>query len=213
MGAAPTGTAGFSALVFTRSEKNAELLSYAILRLTACANFAASPYSVRQNIQSIQRVRGTSDSRGMKKFRFQFETLERVRRSREDEALRLLSTSQSAFRTAQEHKLSLLRNLDESFARRESLADQPIGVLSFQLENDFISGTKQRVIQSDQAILRAKRGVERALRVYLTARRQTKMMEMLREKAFTEYKTDRNKLEQKQLDDLSVMRARFRETA
>lgn len=149
----------------------------------------------------------------MKKFRFQFETLERVRRSREDEALRLLSIAQGIFKAAQDHKARLQGGLSASLVRRENLADQTIGVLSFQLENDFISGTKQRIIQADQAILRAKRGVEKALRIYLQSRRQTRMIEMLREKAFAEFKIARNKYEQKQSDDLSVMRARLKETA
>ncbi len=149
----------------------------------------------------------------MKKFRFQFETLEKVRRSREDEALRLLSIAQGVFKAAQDHKARLQGGLSDSLERREHLADRTIGVLSFQLENDFISGTKQRIIQADQAILRAKRGVEKALRIYLQSRRQTRMIEMLREKAFAEFRIARNKYEQKQSDDLSVMRARLKEIA
>ena len=54
------------------------------------------------------------------------------------------------------------------------------------------------------AIFRASKNVEKALRAFLFARRQTRMIESLREKAFAEFKRDLAKKEQKQLDDLTI---------
>ena len=62
------------------------------------------------------------------------------------------------------------------------------------------------MIRQDQAIVRASRSVEKALRAYLTARRQTRMIETLREKDYQEFKKMVAKKEQKELDELSAMR-------
>jgi flagellar export protein FliJ len=153
----------------------------------------------------------------MRRFRFQFEALATVRKRAEDQAMRSLGAAQRAFQAAQDYKRMLLRDLEMSLIRRENLGSHPDGDGSsssgtdFQLETSYITGIKQRIIQSDQAILRAQRSVEKALRTYLHARKQTRMIETLREKAYAEFKKARAKQEQKDLDDLNVMRARFRD--
>ena len=151
----------------------------------------------------------------MKKFRFQFETVERVRKTREDECLRGLGQAQALYNETLKQKEKLLNTLSSALERRELLGTgaHQARMADIQLESDFIAGTKIRINQQDQAILRARRMVEKALRTYLAARRQTRMMELLREKAFSEYKMTRNKLLQKQSDDLTIMRARLRESA
>ena len=146
----------------------------------------------------------------MKKFQFQFETLEKVRRTRENEALRVLSEAQAAHARAIGYKRSLLEGLEKGLQRRELLGQTPTRIEAFLVEGDFITGQKARIVQADQSIMKAKRGVEKALRSYLQARRQTRMIEMLREKAFVEYKAKKAKYEQKQMDDLTIMRNRLR---
>lgn len=148
-----------------------------------------------------------------KKFRFRFESVEKVRKLREDEALRALAAAQRAFQDAVSRRARLGERLRLSLERRESLggaSGQAIATAPFRLENDFIAGTKQRIIQAEQGILRARRGVEKALKVYLNARRQTKVIETLREKDYAEYRKAMAKKEQKDLDDLYVMRARLK---
>ena len=149
---------------------------------------------------------------GKKRFKFRFEAVERVRRSQEDEALRLLAQAQRVFQAALDHKAGLLERLRLSLERRETLGEagkEAVPATPFRLENAFIAGTKQRIIQADQAILRARRGVEKALRGFLHARRQTRIVESIREKDFAEYRKALQQREQKELDDLYVMRARM----
>jgi len=145
----------------------------------------------------------------MKKFQFKFETVEKVRKTREDEALRLLAQAQRVFQQARNHKERLVNDLNEALLRRELLAKEVVTVVAFFVEEDFITGTKQRIVYADQAILRAKRGVEKAIRFYLYARRQTRTIEILREKAYEEYKQQTKRQEQKEINDLHVMRARL----
>jgi flagellar export protein FliJ len=147
----------------------------------------------------------------MRRFRFQLEPLARLRKQHEDQAMRTLGAAQRAYQAGQAYRRSLLAVLEHSLARREGLgAESAASRLDFALENDYISGTKQRIVQADQGILRAQRAVEKALRSYLLARKQTRIIEALREKQFAEFKRDLARRERRELDDLNVMRARFR---
>jgi flagellar export protein FliJ len=146
----------------------------------------------------------------MKRFKFQFAAVLKIRKTREEESLRVLAQTQRQHQQELQRKSKLVSELNDALIRRESLGIEAIGIDAFQLEESFIVGTKQRIVQQDQALVRASRNVEKALRVYLTARRQTRAIEILREKQFLEFKKSLAKQEQKDLDDLSVMRARLR---
>lgn len=147
----------------------------------------------------------------MKKFRFQFETVLNVRKNREKDALAALGAAQRAYQQELSNKHALQLVLQVALDRRENLGREATPALSFQLEQAFINGTKQRIIRADQAIVRASRAVEKALRGYLGARRQTRMIEMLEEKAYSDFRRELARRERKELDELIVMRARIAE--
>ena len=147
----------------------------------------------------------------MKRFQFKFETLENVRKAQEGKCLRDLSVAQSKFRESVEFKQNLVAELDAALLRREVLAQMAVSVDRYLVENDFIVGTKIRLVQADQGIVRARRMVEKALRAYLMARRQTRVIEMLREKAFAEFKKERSRKETRALDELYTMRHQLAE--
>lgn len=121
----------------------------------------------------------------------------------------MLGEAQRAQQAAIRQKSALVNELNQGLVRRENLAAAPTDPTVYKLEEDFITGQKQRIGQADQAILRAKRGLEKALRVYIHARRQLRMMEVLREKAHAEYRQHLLKHEKREMDDLSIMRARL----
>lgn len=143
----------------------------------------------------------------MKKFKFSFETLEKVRKARENEMMRLLSRAQSEYRAASEKKSQLSKELEIAQTELSCIADVDVTPAMIATQWDHITGLKQRLIQQEQAILRAKRGVEKTLRSFLIARRQTRMIEVLREKAYAEYRKQLQKHEAKKLDDIYIMRA------
>jgi flagellar FliJ protein len=146
----------------------------------------------------------------MRRFEFKFAAVLKQRKTLEEHALRALGAAQRVHRAEVERKEGLVSELEAALVRRESLGIEPVGPAAFRLEQDFITGTKQRIIQADQAILRATRGVEKALRAYLHAKKQCRMIEVLKEKAYADYRKARTKFEQRQQDDFAVMRARLR---
>ncbi len=143
----------------------------------------------------------------MKRFKFRFDAVEKVRRNREQQVLRLLGASQRDLEAAQARKRKLTERLATALAAREKIGLQSAYPADFGISTDFIQGTKQRIIQADGAIARAKRALEKATRVYLIARRQLRAIETLREKHHEEWKRERSKKEQKELDDLVIMRS------
>ena len=145
----------------------------------------------------------------MKKFNFRFQSVLQVRKIREREFLRHLSRTQKTHQAELSKKSELVRLLDQSFANREILGTKNEHVVSFYLEDSFIIGTKQRIIQADQAIARASKAVDRALQTYLVAKGQSKVIEKLLEKAKKEYRTELRKKEEKELDESTIMRSRL----
>jgi flagellar export protein FliJ len=153
----------------------------------------------------------------MKKFQFKFASILRVRKLREEESLRLLGVAQRAFQAEIQRKSRLESELKAALIRREemgapssSASDEVfIELLDIKLEQSFIEGIKQKIIQSTQAVSRANRGVEKALRGFLFARRQTRMMEMLYEKHYLEFKKELNKKQLAEMDELANTRAYF----
>jgi flagellar export protein FliJ len=141
-----------------------------------------------------------------KKFRFRLEAVEKVRRAKEQETLRALAHAQAKYRDTLLAKQALMEETNVALARRDSLAATSQTIVAYQLETEFIVGNKQRMIQSDQAIFRARKFVEKALRETLIAKRALRAIEMLREKAYAEFKIEVRKKEQKELEDLYTSR-------
>jgi flagellar biosynthesis chaperone FliJ len=122
----------------------------------------------------------------MRRFRFRFESVEKLKQAREREALRLLGEAQRGLERAKEHQAALYRRLTEALKSRESTSEKLASAQSesvsalLQSMGAFISGQKVRIAQAEHAILRERRKVEKALRIYLLAKRQLKVIETLR---------------------------------
>jgi flagellar export protein FliJ len=141
-----------------------------------------------------------------KRFRFRLEAVERVRHAKEQEALRALAAAQTKYHEALDVKRQIFEENDRALIRREALAATAQPILAYQIENEFISGNRQRIVQADQAIFRARKFVEKALREVILAKRALRAIELLREKAYAEYKTALRKREQKEMEEVYVSR-------
>jgi flagellar export protein FliJ len=146
-----------------------------------------------------------------KRFRFRLEAVEKVRRAKEQEALRGLAAAQAKYQDALRAKRKIYDDNELALIRREELARTAQPVLAYQLENEFITGNAVRFVQADQAIFRARKFVEKALREVMTAKRAVRAIELLREKAYSEFKTALRKREQKEMEEVYVSRAHKRE--
>ena len=142
----------------------------------------------------------------MRKFQFKFQAVLQDRKRREEESLLSLANAQKKYQAELKRKSDLTSELNQSRERLQILTSNAVRIQAIWAEQDFISGTKQRIIQADQAILRTYRFVEKEMRAYLVCRRRSRAMEVLHDKALAEYKRDAVKREAKELDDLNTMR-------
>lgn len=146
----------------------------------------------------------------MKKFRFSLETVQKVRKKKEDEALREFGQAQRELQKEFMEKRRIENQLDDSLLRREKYADQGANAHLFSLEESFIQGLKQNIENADKAIIRARRNLEKAFYAYLTARKKSAMIDKIHDRRLEEFKKIQNKKENKELDDLYVMRSKLK---
>jgi flagellar FliJ protein len=145
----------------------------------------------------------------MAKFKFHLESVEKIRIQKEQKMLEELSETQRVYQSKITDKRLLLQKKQEAFEKKNEMASRDSNINEIRLQEDYITGLKARIIRADQAILRARRFLEQAMRLYIQARKERMMMDRLREKALEEFKREQVRLEQKKLDDLITMRARL----
>lgn len=122
--------------------------------------------------------------------------------------MRELGEAQRRYQGELNEKARLQQELARALTERETLGQRPVQSVDFLLADQFIVGGKHRILRQEQAIFRAQKGVEKCLRAYLQARKQTRMIEVLREKDYADFKRDRARREQKVIDELVVARHR-----
>ena len=145
----------------------------------------------------------------MAKFKFQLESVEKVRLQKEQKMLEELSLNQRAYQEKITAKKVLLAKKQNAFVSKNELISRAVSVTEIMLIEDYITGLKQQIIRADQAIIRSRRFLDQAMKHYIHARRERMMIDRLKEKALEEFKLFENRLEQKNLDDLITMRARL----
>lgn len=145
----------------------------------------------------------------MAKFKFQLETVEKVRIQKEQKMLEELSHAQKAYQEKIAAKRALLEKKQKMFLQKNELMSRDANINEIRLIEDYIVGLKQQIIRADQAIIRSRRFLDQAMRHYIVARRERMMIDRLKEKALEEFKIEQSRLEQKQLDDLITMRSRL----
>ncbi len=146
----------------------------------------------------------------MGKFRFRLQTVLEQRKRAEDDALRVVASAQRKLAEARAKKAAFEAALLASCKRRELLGETETSVENFHVEQAFIDGTKQRLIQADHHIGVAQRGVDKAMRGFLATRRATRQIEVIEEKDRLAHRAESKKKELRAQDELSVLRARFK---
>jgi flagellar export protein FliJ len=145
----------------------------------------------------------------MAKFKFQLESVEKVRTQKEQKMLEELSLSQRAYQEKITVKKEILAKKQNAFISKNELASRDASINEIRLLEDYITGLKQQILRADQAIIRSRRFLDQAMRNYILSRRERMMIDRLKEKALEEFKLDESRLSQKRLDDLITMRARL----
>jgi flagellar FliJ protein len=145
----------------------------------------------------------------MAKFKFQLESVEKVRMQKEQKMLEVLSESQRDYLAKIQAKRGLLGKKQLAFESKNELVSRDASINEIRLSEDYITGLNSQIVKADQAIIRARRFLDQAMRNYIAARKERMMIDRLKEKALEEFKLEQSRLEQRKLDDLITMRARL----
>ncbi len=146
----------------------------------------------------------------MKKFRFKLKALEKLRGLKEKEALRVLAEAQRLREVEMRKKNKILDQIHNGLSRRELLGLETTTPVHFQIEEEFIVGNKYRLLFADQAIFRAQKKINKAMGLYIKAKKDLKIIEKLKERELYRHNEEVRIKENREMDDLNIMRARFK---
>lgn len=142
----------------------------------------------------------------MKRFKFRFESVEKVRSVREKQALGEVARTQKLLLDAENYAKSIEEKIAAALSHRENLSNERVGSREYQLADVHVLGLKQERVRAETVVRRAKRSVEKAMARAILARRDLKMVETMKEHDIAEFRRERSHYEQKQYDELSIMR-------
>ncbi len=120
-----------------------------------------------------------------------------------------MSIQQKIYQEKINYKKELITKKSNAFLAKNEMLTRDSNVNEIRLQEEYISGINQRLLRADQAIVRARRFLEQAMREYIKARKERKMVDRIKEKAVETFKINQNRLEQKNMDDLISMRSRL----
>ncbi len=147
----------------------------------------------------------------MKKFKFSLEAVEKVRIQKEQDALSELARVQAVYQQKINEKSALVEKKRLGMELSRLVSGKQTTIEAYRIQELHLQGLNLQILRSDQAIVRTRRFLDQALRNVIKSRRELRMIEKLKEKAIEEYKQERSKKDQKDLDDLISMRAHLSE--
>lgn len=146
----------------------------------------------------------------MKKFRFKLEVVLEERKRQEDIKLRELMVAERLLQGLVDQKVYLQERLAVAVkdgGPLAALAENTSG--EFHILHTFIEGTKIRIRWKEQEIERGRKLTDKKRQEYVAARQKREALEKLKTKRKQVYVDNVRKMEQRQMDDLYIMRARF----
>lgn len=142
-----------------------------------------------------------------KRFRFRLEAVLKIRKWKEQEALRSLGAAQRKYSEIQQLRLAMQNRRDEWNKKRSAeLGTKSFSVAESHAVQSFLDGCVVRERQFEHKLQHAKKQIEKALRNYLSAKKALKSIEKIKEKSFEEFKVQQRKIEAKRQDDFQTTR-------
>lgn len=145
----------------------------------------------------------------MKKFIFRLETVLTERKRQEDFKLREWSIVNRMLIDLQSDLSVLENSLNQAFvdaSHLKSMSDLSIATIVAQ--ESYIEGLRLKIDWKKNDISRAVKFVDRKKQEWLLFRKNRMILDKLKEKKKIEHKKEANRKEQKDLDDMYIMRAR-----
>jgi flagellar FliJ protein len=145
----------------------------------------------------------------MKKFKFVFETLLKLKSLAESQAQKDLQDIKAKVRKEELVLVEMYESVENSYQlgleyKVEGKEVSP----KLDIVETFIIGQNKRIVQKREEIRRLKQQEEEKHEVWLEKRKEKKSLELLKDKKFEEFKKEKNKKETNKIDDMVSVRFR-----
>ncbi|MBN2563517.1 MAG: flagellar export protein FliJ [Phycisphaerae bacterium] len=142
-----------------------------------------------------------------KRYTFRLEPLLRLRQQREDEQKRVVASRLREIATLQQRREVLhVRIGSQMQAMRESLTSEQVNVDALKLGRHWLIRLRRGVLEADAQISAQRAILAQDRAVLANARRDTKVLQRLRERQRAAHMAEVNRREQTELDEMNVLR-------
>lgn len=141
----------------------------------------------------------------MKKFKFRLQRVLEYRESLKKEKERELALRNAELHAAEQRLEDIITAQDKT----EVPANRQMTMAELMLSGDYLRFLQEMLVNQRLLVIQATDAVEEAREAYIEKAIEAESLEMLKDKKFEEYKTERKRDERKELDKLTVQRYRF----
>jgi flagellar FliJ protein len=139
----------------------------------------------------------------MKRFRFRLEALLDIKKRAEEEVKKELAGKNNEIQTARRQRGELAARLESFYADEKQQRLRVLNLLALRFSISYRGQLQKEIVDKDRCLANLASELDQ-LRVKLTqARKECKVLEMLREKKLAHWKKERGKEEQEYIDDVS----------
>jgi flagellar FliJ protein len=145
-----------------------------------------------------------------KRFTFRLAPLLKIREAKKKDAQRLLGKRMGELKVLQDRLHSLKEAWDDAFGRRRAQQGQPIDLDFWRSIEKFLASVERRIEETGAEMAKAQALVDEARKALTKAHREHLTLDRLRERRKEQYDLEVANEEQRQADELAIMRYQFK---
>jgi flagellar FliJ protein len=145
-----------------------------------------------------------------KRFNFRLAPILKIREAKKKDAQRLLGKRMGELKALQDRLQSLREAWNDAFGRRRAQHGQPIDIDLWRSIERFLTSVERRVEETNAEIAKAEALVDEARKVLTKAHREHLTLDRLRERRKEQHDQEAAKEEQRQADELAILRYQFK---
>jgi flagellar FliJ protein len=144
-----------------------------------------------------------------KQFQFRLDTLLKLREAKKKDAQRLLGKLMGEMRLLQDRSASLGQLQNETFRQRSVGQGEAVNVEKWRSIERFLVSIERKIEETNLEIAQLQPRVENARQALVKAHAEHLTLQRLKERRKEQYDFEISKEEQRQADELAVMRYQF----
>jgi len=145
-----------------------------------------------------------------KRFYFRLAPVLKIREAKKKDAQRLLGKRMGELRLLQDRMQSLKQAQSDAFGQRRVQQGQPVDLDMWRSIERFLAAVERKIEETNVEISKAEALVDEARKALTKAHRDHLTLERLRERRKEQYDLEVSREEQRQADELAMLRHQFK---